>query len=76
MLEEDHPHPHKHEILAKGYVLHETIGQGSFGKVKKATRKCCGTMVAIKIIDKSRIGDIQDVMRYTREFAILNSLRY
>lgn len=76
MLEEDHPHLHKHEILAKGYILHETIGQGSFGKVKKATRKCCGTMVAIKIIDKSRIGDIQDVMRYTREFAILNSLRY
>ncbi|EKX53369.1 hypothetical protein GUITHDRAFT_92026 [Guillardia theta CCMP2712] len=76
MLEEDHPHPHKHEILAKGYILHETIGQGSFGKVKKATRKCCGTMVAIKIIDKSRIGDIQDVMRYTREFAILNSLSH
>eukprot|EP00286_Rhodomonas_abbreviata_P015092 CAMPEP_0181318008 /NCGR_PEP_ID=MMETSP1101-20121128/16776_1 /TAXON_ID=46948 /ORGANISM="Rhodomonas abbreviata, Strain Caron Lab Isolate" /LENGTH=405 /DNA_ID=CAMNT_0023425447 /DNA_START=245 /DNA_END=1459 /DNA_ORIENTATION=+ len=66
----------KHGDVLSAYHVHETIGAGSFGKVKKATKKSTGETVAIKIIDKKLIGDVEDVMRYTREFAILANLNH
>mmetsp|Transcript_45914 Transcript_45914/g.107726 ORF Transcript_45914/g.107726 Transcript_45914/m.107726 type:complete len:482 (+) Transcript_45914:231-1676(+) len=66
----------KHGDVLSAYNVHETIGAGSFGKVKKATKRSTGEIVAIKIIDKKLIGDVEDVMRYTREFAILANLNH
>lgn len=36
------------------YVLHETLGEGSFGKVKRAVNSVTNEAVAIKILDKVR----------------------
>ncbi|PWG73473.1 hypothetical protein DF186_22890, partial [Enterococcus hirae] len=38
------------------YVLHEELGAGGFGKVRRATHVLTGESVAVKIIDKQAIG--------------------
>ncbi len=38
------------------YELLKTIGNGGFGKVKQATHLLTGEHVAIKIIDKAKLG--------------------
>ncbi len=42
--------------LKKHYLIHETIGQGGFAKVKKATHLVTQERVAIKILDKLALG--------------------
>ena len=66
----------RHEVLRRKYTLLETIGQGAFGKVKRVRCRGSGALRAVKMIDKRLIGDLEDVMRYTREFAILNALKH
>jgi serine/threonine protein kinase len=39
----------------------KTLGEGTFGKVKLATHKATGEMVAIKILEKDKILDVADV---------------
>lgn len=43
-------------VLAGYYDLQKTIGNGGFGKVKQATHLLTGEHVAIKIIDKAKLG--------------------
>ena len=43
-------------VLQHDYVLHEELGAGGFGKVRRATHVLTGESVAIKIIDKQAIG--------------------
>lgn len=43
-------------VLAGYYELQKTIGNGGFGKVKQATHLLTGEHVAIKIIDKAKLG--------------------
>lgn len=43
-------------VLEGFYAIHETIGQGGFAKVKKATHILTGERVAIKILDKLALG--------------------
>jgi serine/threonine protein kinase len=42
--------------LAGYYELQKTIGNGGFGKVKQAIHLLTGEHVAIKIIDKAKLG--------------------
>lgn len=42
--------------LAGYYELLKTIGNGGFGKVKQAIHLLTGEFVAIKIIDKAKLG--------------------
>ena len=42
--------------LAGYYELQKTIGNGGFGKVKQAVHLLTGEHVAIKIIDKAKLG--------------------
>lgn len=42
--------------LVGHYELLKTIGHGGFGKVKQAIHLLTGEFVAIKIIDKAKLG--------------------
>jgi len=56
------------------YELQKTIGNGGFGKVKQATHLLTGEHVAIKIIDKAKLGS--DVARIALEIKAMKDLRH
>ena len=53
-----------------------TIGEGTFGKVKEASHILTGEKVAIKILEKNRIKEVADVERVSREIHILTLIRH
>jgi serine/threonine protein kinase len=44
------------EILTVQYNITETLGRGSFGKVKLASHRLTGAQVAVKVLDKGEKG--------------------
>lgn len=58
------------------WIFGETLGQGSFGKVKLAHHAKTKEKVAIKIVDKSGIANVEDVERVYRETFILTTLKH
>ena len=58
------------------YFLGKTIGEGTFGKVKLGTHSLTGEKVAVKVLEKERIGDVADVERVAREIHILKLIRH
>ncbi|KAL4658542.1 NUAK family SNF1-like kinase 2 [Arapaima gigas] len=67
-------HHHKHNLKHR-YEFLETLGKGTYGKVKKAVERS-GRTVAIKSIRKSRIMDERDLMHIRREIEIMSSLNH
>lgn len=65
-------HHHKHNLKHR-YEFLETLGKGTYGKVKKA-RERSGRLVAIKSIRKEKIKDEQDLIHIRREIEIMSSL--
>ncbi|XP_026204109.1 NUAK family SNF1-like kinase 2 [Anabas testudineus] len=65
-------HHHKHNLRHR-YEFLETLGKGTYGKVKKA-RERSGRLVAIKSIRKEKIKDEQDLVHIRREIEIMSSL--
>ncbi|KAG7261820.1 hypothetical protein CRUP_033731, partial [Coryphaenoides rupestris] len=53
-------HHHKHNLKHR-YELLQTLGRGTYGKVKKATERLSGRVVAIKSIRKEKIKDEEDM---------------
>ena len=58
------------------YIVGNTIGRGTFGKVKLGTHLPTGEKVAVKILEKNRIKDKSDLTRVTREIKILKQVRH
>ena len=58
------------------YVLSKTIGKGTFGKVKLGVHNLTGEKVAVKILEKDKIQDVNDVERVAREIHILKMIRH
>ena len=58
------------------YVLTRNLGEGTFGKVKLGVHGPTGEKVAVKVLEKSRIADVSDVERVTREIQILKLIRH
>ncbi|CAF3234589.1 unnamed protein product [Rotaria socialis] len=56
------------------YELLKTVGHGGFGKVKQAIHLLTGEFVAIKIIDKAKLGS--DVVRVALEIKAMKDLRH
>ena len=56
------------------YIIKETIGKGTFSKVKLGINKITGEKVAIKILDKSKIKEKEDLNRIIREMNILSKM--
>ncbi|XP_077385233.1 NUAK family SNF1-like kinase 2 [Festucalex cinctus] len=65
-------HYHKHNLKHR-YEFLETLGKGTYGKVKKAKERS-GRLVAIKSIRKEKIKDEQDLVHIRREIEIMSSL--
>lgn len=58
------------------YVIGNTVGEGTFGKVKCAIHIPTGEKVAVKILEKKRIQEQADVKRVNREIKILKKARH
>lgn len=58
------------------YILQQTLGQGTFGKVKAGVHAVTGEKVAVKILEKSRIKSVADAARVAREIKILRRVRH
>ncbi|MBN3304471.1 NUAK2 kinase, partial [Amia calva] len=67
-------HHHKHNLKHR-YEFLETLGKGTYGKVKKAVERS-GRVVAIKSIRKDKIKDEQDLIHIRREIEIMSSLNH
>lgn len=61
-------------LRGAGYELDRTIGTGGFGKVKLATHTLTGAKVAVKIMDKTKLG--KDLPRVKLEISALKSLSH
>ncbi|XP_056129992.1 NUAK family SNF1-like kinase 1 isoform X2 [Lampris incognitus] len=68
-------HQHKHNLKHR-YELMETLGKGTYGKVKRAVERASQNTVAIKSIRKERITDDLDRVHIQREIEITSSLRH
>lgn len=58
------------------YVLKHTIGKGTFGKVKLGYHVPTEENVAIKILEKNKITDKDDMIRIEREIKISKTLNH
>ena len=58
------------------YLFKETIGQGTFGKVKLGVYLLNQEKVAVKILEKDRIVEKDDEIRVKREFDMLAKLNH
>ncbi|KAM3877773.1 NUAK family SNF1-like kinase 2 [Diretmus argenteus] len=67
-------HHHKHNLKHR-YEFLETLGKGTYGKVKKAKERS-GRLVAIKSIRKEKIKDEEDLVHIRREIEIMSSLSH
>nr|XP_033808562.1 NUAK family SNF1-like kinase 1 [Geotrypetes seraphini] len=68
-------HHHKHNLKHR-YELQETLGKGTYGKVKRAIERFSGRVVAIKSIRKDKIREEQDMVHIRREIEIMSSLSH
>ncbi|ROL45205.1 NUAK family SNF1-like kinase 2 [Anabarilius grahami] len=67
-------HHHKHNLKHR-YEFLQTLGKGTYGRVKKAMDRS-GRTVAIKSIRKEKIKDEQDLIHIRREIEIMSSLSH
>ncbi|KAK1865321.1 hypothetical protein I4F81_007854 [Pyropia yezoensis] len=58
------------------YFLLETVGEGSFGKVKLGMHEDTGVRYAVKVMAKSRISTASLTMQVRREVAVMKALRH
>jgi 5'-AMP-activated protein kinase catalytic alpha subunit len=58
------------------YSLHETLGAGSFAKVKRATHLLTDQPIAIKILTHGKPGTFNDISRISREVHIMQQLHH
>ena len=56
--------------------LEKTIGEGTFGKVKLSTHITTKEKVAIKILEKDKILEPEDLERINREITFLKKLNH
>ena len=64
------------EIKVGNYLIKKTLGKGTFGRVKLAIFLPQNKKVAIKIIEKKRIREEDDIIRLKREFEMLSQFNH
>lgn len=70
------PEAMQNQIKIGHYILLETLGTGSFGKVKKARHQLTGHTVAIKILNRNKIKSLDVVGKIRREIQNLKLFRH
>ena len=58
------------------YIIKETIGNGTFSKVKLGINKYTNEKVAIKLLEKKKITEKKDLERIFREMSIVKTLNH
>lgn len=66
----------KNSTIVGNYKMEKTIGEGTFGKVKLAVHIPTGEQVAIKILEKSKIHDQEELERVEKEIKYLKMLNH
>ena len=64
------------EYKIGNYLIKQTLGEGTFGKVKLGIYIPTNEKVAIKIIEKDKMTDKDDVVRLKREFDMLSKFNH
>jgi len=62
------------EVMIGDYIVKHTIGKGTFSRVKLGINKYTGEKVAIKMLDKLKIVEKEDLERIIREMRMLSEL--
>ena len=65
-----------YEYKIGNYLIQQTLGQGTFGKVKLGIYLPTQEKVAIKILEKERMKDKDDQIRVKREFDMLSKFNH
>jgi serine/threonine protein kinase len=66
--------PKKRPTVVHGYTLHETLGTGTFGRVRRATKD--GREHAVKIVSREQLAATGMAPQLKREVAIQKSLSH
>ena len=64
------------EYKIGNYQIKQTLGEGTFGKVKLGIYIPTNEKVAIKVIEKDRMTDKDDAVRLKREFDMLSKFNH
>ena len=65
-----------YEYKIGNYLIQQTLGQGTFGKVKLGIYLPTQEKVAIKVLEKERMTDKDDKIRVKREFDMLSKFNH
>ena len=66
----------KPQTILSEYEMKKTIGKGTFSIVKLGIKKSTKEKVAIKILEKSKIINKDDLIRIKREISILKNFNH
>ena len=75
-MSKESPNNNPYSYTIDNFKIEKTIGEGTFGKVKIGIHIPTGEKVAIKILEKDKIQDNEDLERITREIKYLKILKH
>ena len=64
------------EIKIGNYLIKKTLGKGTFGKVKLGIFLPKNKKVAVKILEKRRLKEEDDIVRLKREIEMLSQFNH